>query len=69
MDTEFIRERTYYPQLCLIQISDGVKAATIDPLAKNLDLTLLWGLMRDQKITKVFHAGRTGYGDFFTSDG
>ena len=57
VDTEFIRERTYYPQLCLIQISDGVKAVAIDPLAKNLDLTPVWGLMRDQKITKVFHAG------------
>ncbi len=57
VDTEFIRERTYYPQLCLIQVSDGVKAAAIDPLAKNLDLTPVWGLMRDQKITKVFHAG------------
>ena len=57
VDTEFIRERTYYPQLCLIQISDGVKAAAIDPLAKNLDLTPIWKLMRDQKITKVFHAG------------
>ena len=57
VDTEFIRERTYYPQLCLIQISDGVKAAAIDPLAKKLDLTPLWELMRDQNITKVFHAG------------
>ena len=57
VDTEFIRERTYYPQLCLIQISDGVKASAIDPLAKNLDLTPIWALMRDQKITKVFHAG------------
>ncbi len=57
VDTEFIRERTYYPQLCLIQISDGVRAAAIDPLAKDLDLTPLWKLMRDQKITKVFHAG------------
>ena len=57
VDTEFIRERTYYPQLCLIQISDGVKAAAIDPLAKNLDLTPIWKLMLDKKIVKVFHAG------------
>ncbi len=57
VDTEFIRERTYYPQLCLIQISDGVNAAAIDPLAKDLDLSPVWTLMRDQKITKVFHAG------------
>ena len=57
VDTEFLRERTYYPQLCLIQISDGVDAVAIDPLAPNLDLNPLWDLMRNQKITKVFHAG------------
>ena len=57
VDTEFIRERTYYPQLCLIQISDGIISAAIDPLSKNLDLTPIWGLMRDKNITKVFHAG------------
>ena len=48
VDTEFLRERTYYPQLCLIQISDGVDAVAIDPLAPNLDLNPLWDLMRDQ---------------------
>ena len=57
VDTEFLRERTYYPQLCLIQISDGVDAVAIDPLAPNLDLNPLWDLMRNQNITKVFHAG------------
>ena len=34
VDTEFMRERTYYPQLCLVQISDGTTAVAIDPLAK-----------------------------------
>ena len=57
IDTEFLRERTYYPQLCLIQISDGVKAIAIDPLAKSLDLNPVWELMLNPKITKVFHAG------------
>lgn len=57
IDTEFMRERTYYPQLCLIQVGDGTKAVAIDPLAKNLDLEPLWGLMRDESIIKVFHAG------------
>ena len=57
VDTEFLRERTYYPQLCLIQISDGVNAIAIDPLAPNLDLNPLWDLMRNRNITKVFHAG------------
>ena len=56
IDTEFMRERTYYPQLCLIQISDGDFACCIDPLAKDIDLTALWELMRNPAITKVFHA-------------
>ena len=58
VDTEFMRERTYYPQLCLIQLSDGNEAVAIDPLAKGLDLTPLWDLMLNKKITKVFHAGQ-----------
>ena len=57
VDTEFLRERTYYPQLCLIQISDGIDAVAIDPLATGLDLNPLWDLMRNPTITKVFHAG------------
>ena len=58
VDTEFMRERTYYPQLCLVQICDGATAVAIDPLANGLDLTPLWTLMRDKKIVKVFHAGQ-----------
>ena len=57
IDTEFMRERTYYPQLCLIQVGDGSKAVAIDPLAENIDLEPLWSLMRDESIIKVFHAG------------
>ncbi len=57
IDTEFLRERTYYPQLCLIQISDGVDSIAIDPLAEHLDLSPVWELMRNPEITKVFHAG------------
>ena len=56
VDTEFMREKTYYPQLCLIQISDGKKAVCIDPLAQGLELDALWGLMRNEAILKVFHA-------------
>jgi ribonuclease D len=58
VDTEFMRERTYYPQLCLVQISDGTTAVAIDPLAKGLDLAPLWTLMRNETIVKVFHAGQ-----------
>ena len=58
VDTEFMRERTYYPQLCLVQISDGNTAVAIDPLAKGLDLAPLWALMRNSAIVKVLHAGQ-----------
>ena len=56
VDTEFMREKTYYPQLCLIQISDGKEAVCIDPLAQGLELDALWNLMRNEAIFKVFHA-------------
>lgn len=55
LDTEFIRERTYYPQLCLIQIADPQTIACIDPLAVR-DLGPLLDLLRRPEVTKVFHA-------------
>ena len=58
IDTEFMRESTYYPQLCLIQICAGSHAFCIDPLAEGMDLLPLFALMQDKNITKVFHAGR-----------
>ena len=58
IDTEFMRESTYYPQLCLIQICAGSHAFCIDPLAEGMDLSPLFALMQDKNITKVFHAGR-----------
>lgn len=58
IDTEFLRESTYYPLLCLIQISDGHQAVAIDPLAPDIDLTPIWTLLKNPDITKVFHAGR-----------
>jgi len=57
LDTEFMRERTYYPQLCLLQVCDGRIAACIDPLAL-ADLAVLRELLYDGRILKVFHAGR-----------
>jgi ribonuclease D len=56
VDTEFMRERTYYAQLCLIQVAHGEHAAAIDPLARGLDLTPLWELLLDPATLKVFHA-------------
>jgi len=57
VDTEFIRERTYFPRLCLIQIASEEIAACIDPL-KIEDLSPLKALLLDPGITKVFHAAR-----------
>ena len=59
VDTEFMRETTYWPKLCLIQAAAlGGIEATIDPLAEGLDLTPLLDVLRDTKILKVFHAAR-----------
>jgi ribonuclease D len=55
VDTEFIRERTYYPQLCLVQVSDGETHACIDPL-RIKDLGPLLELLYDPGVLKVFHA-------------
>ena len=57
IDTEFIREKTYYPQLCLIQVASDSTLACIDPLAVK-DLGPLEKILYDDKITKVFHAAR-----------
>ena len=56
LDTEFIRETTYYPRLCLIQLADDETAACIDPLVIN-DLETLRELMMNPAVTKVLHAG------------
>lgn len=57
LDTEFIREKTYWPKLCLIQVSNGEIAAGVDVLALN-DLTPLLDVLFDGHIIKVFHAAR-----------
>ncbi len=58
VDTEFMRETTYWPKLCLIQAASPTDAAIIDPLADGLDLTPFLDLLRDESILKVFHAAR-----------
>jgi len=58
VDTEFMRETTYWPKLCLIQAAGPDLAAVIDPMAEGLDLKPFLELMADAKIQKVFHAGR-----------
>jgi len=64
VDTEFIRDSTYYPSLCLIQIAGINFAAAIDPLAK-LDMSPIWELLLNKNILKVFHAGRQDIEIFF----
>lgn len=58
VDTEFMREKTYWPQLCLVQLGGPEEAAAIDPLAPGLDLAPLFELMANPKVVKVFHAAR-----------
>ncbi len=58
VDTEFMRENTYYPELCLIQIADTEEAAAIDPLAHGIDMKPLFDLLTaNEEVLKVFHAG------------
>jgi ribonuclease D len=58
VDTEFMRETTYWPKLCLIQVASSDAAAVIDPLAEGLDLKPLLEILADQRVVKVFHAAR-----------
>jgi len=65
IDTEFMRDKTYWPQLCLVQIAGPDEAAAIDSLAPGIDLAPLHQLMADSKVTKVFHAARQDVEIFF----
>ncbi|MDR7146620.1 ribonuclease D [Rhizobium sp. BE258] len=58
IDTEFLRETTFWPELCLIQMASPTTEVIVDPLAKGIDLTPFFELMADTKVLKVFHAAR-----------
>ena len=58
VDTEFMRERTYWPKLCVVQLGGAEEAAAVDALAPGIDLTPVFDLMADLQVLKVFHAGR-----------
>jgi ribonuclease D len=58
VDTEFMREQTFWPELCLIQIAGAEREAIIDPLAEGLSLKPFFDLMANKKVVKVFHAAR-----------
>ncbi len=58
IDTEFLRETTYYPLLCIAQMASPEEAAVIDALAPGIDLAPFYSLLADEKVMKVFHAAR-----------
>jgi ribonuclease D len=58
VDTEFMRDSTYWPKLCLIQVAGPEQAAAIDPLVKDLDWAPFFALLEDPAILKVFHSAR-----------
>jgi len=58
VDTEFMRDKTYYPQLCVVQVAGPEEAAAIDALAPGIDLKSLFDLLVDPQVIKVFHAAR-----------
>jgi len=58
VDTEFLRESTYYPLLCVAQIASPAEAIIIDALAAEVDLASFYALMANERVTKVFHAAR-----------
>src|SRR5260370_820037 len=58
VDTEFLRETTFWPLLCVVQVASDDEAVAIDALAEGLDLAPLFALMADPNVVKVFHAAR-----------
>ncbi len=58
LDTEFLRDQTYWPKLCLIQVASPAVAAIVDPLADGIDLKPFYELLKKPNIVKVFHAAR-----------
>lgn len=70
IDTEFLREKTYFPKLCLVQLSGPDKdARAIDPLMDDIDLSPLFDLLANKNVLKVFHSGRQDLEIFFNLTG
>ncbi len=68
IDTEFLREKTYYPILCLIQVANDHDEAIIDPMADGIDLAPLFKLLKNEKVEKVMHGGRQDVEIFYNLD-
>lgn len=69
VDTEFLRDKTYWPKLCLVQLAGDDEAQAVDPLAKGIDLAPLYELLADKKVLKVFHAARQDVEIFYHQAG
>ena len=69
VDTEFMRERTYWPILCLVQLGGPEDAAAVDAQAEGIDLAPVYELMRNDAVLKVFHAARQDLEIFFRNMG
>ncbi len=69
VDTEFMREKTYWPKLCLVQMAGPEEAAIVDAMAPGLDLAPLMTLMADPNVLKVFHAARQDIEIFYHLSG
>lgn len=69
VDTEFMRERTYWPKLCLVQLGGPEEVVAVDPLAKGIDLAPLFELLQNPKVMKVFHAARQDVEIFYNLTG
>ena len=68
LDTEFMRETTFFSKLCLIQLASVEEDVLIDPLADGLDMSSFYALMRNSAVLKVLHAGRQDIEIFWHSD-
>jgi len=69
VDTEFMREKTYFSKLCLIQVASPDEAHIIDPLAAGLDLTAFWSVLTDAPVLKVLHSARQDFEIFYQASG
>lgn len=69
VDTEFIRDKTYWPKLCLVQVATARAAVCIDPLSEGIDLAPLHALLDDASVLKVFHAARQDLEIFYHATG
>jgi ribonuclease D len=65
VDTEFMREKTYWPILCLVQVAGPDEARAVDALADGIDLSPLYEILADESVLKVFHAARQDLEIFF----